>query len=330
MTALKNAAKKNQNITRLLAIMVVWMIFMAITKFDKFYTFANFKTMFSQFPEYGVMALGAMLCMITGGIDLSCVGVANFTAVTSALLMTAVAGESGVLPTATFPLFLLLALAIGAVIGAFTGFLVAKIRIPAMLATLGINELLTGICIVMTGGSAYSSFPKQMTDLIAYDIGSVLPVRLLVFVVVAVVIWFMLEKTTYGTKLRLLGTGEKVAIYSGMKTVNMYIVTHMTSSICAAIGGLLMLGTYASARADYGSQYTLQTILIIVLGGVSPVGGKGKMSGVILAIFVLKMLEAGINRFPQISSYYISLIWGGVLILAMVLDYIGGDKRARG
>ena len=165
---------------------------------------------------------------------------------------------------------------------------------------------------------------------IGKDLFGVLPVRLVIFVVVAVIIWFMMEKTTYGTKIRLLGTGEKVAIYSGMKTVNMYVRTHMTSSICAAIGGLLMLGTYASARADYGSQYTLQTILIIVLGGVSPVGGKGKMSGVILAIFVLKMLEAGINRFPQISSYYISLIWGGVLILAMVLDYITGDKRARG
>ena len=104
----------------------------------------------------------------------------------------------------------------------------------------------------------------------------------------------------------------------------------MTSGICSAIGGLLMLGTYASARADYGSQYTLQTILIIVLGGVSPLGGKGKMSGVILAIFVLKLLESGINRFPNVSSYYISLIWGGVLILAMVLDYLTGDKRSRG
>ena len=59
-------------------------------------------------------------------------------------------------------------------------------------------------------------------------------------------------------------------------------------------------------------------------------GGKGKMSGVILAIFVLKMLESGINRFPSVSSYYISLIWGGVLILAMVLDYLTGDKRSRG
>ena len=105
---LKQFAKQNMHQTRLLVIMVVWMIFMAITKFDKFYTFANFKTMASQFPEFGIMALGGMLCMITGGIDLSCVGVANFTSVVCALLMTKLGGESGVLPVATFPIFIIL------------------------------------------------------------------------------------------------------------------------------------------------------------------------------------------------------------------------------
>lgn len=329
MTTLKKKAKKNQHITRLLVIMVVWMAFMAITKFDRFYTVANFKTMASQFPEYGIMALGGMLCMITGGIDLSCVGIANFNAVVSAMLMTAMAGASGHLSAATFPVFLLLAVVIGGLIGAFNGFLISVIRVPPILATLGVNELMSGICIVLTGGSAYSSFPKDLTNLIVYDIGGILPVRLLIFVAVAVIIWFMMEKTTYGTKLRLLGTSEKVAMYSGMNTRRMLVRTYMTSGICSALGGLLMLGTYASARADYGSQYTLQTILIIVLGGVSPVGGKGKMSGVILAIIVLKMLESGINRFQNISSYYISLIWGGVLILAMVMDYMTGDKRSR-
>ena len=128
----------------------------------------------------------------------------------------------------------------------------------------------------------------------------------------------------------LLGTGEKVAIYSGMKTNRIFIRTYATSGMCSALGGLLMLGTYASARADYGSQYILQSILIVVLGGIDPNGGHGKMSGVILAMVVLKMLESGINRFPNVSSYYISLIWGGVLILSMVLDYVTGDKRSRG
>ena len=100
-------------------------------------------------------------------------------------------------------------------------------------------------------------------------------------------------------------TGDKVCFYED----------------CAALGGMVMLANYNSARADYGTVYTLQCVLIVVLGGVNPNGGSGKVSGVVLAICLLQMLQTGINRFPQISSYYISLIWGGVLILVMVLNY---------
>jgi simple sugar transport system permease protein len=100
----------------------------------------------------------------------------------------------------------------------------------------------------------------------------------------------------------------------------------MLSGICAALGGMIMLANYNSARANYGSVYVLQCVLIVVLGGVSPSGGKGRISGVVLAILLLRMLETGINRFPQISSYYISLIWGGVLLLVMVLDYFTENK----
>ena len=90
---------------------------------------------------------------------------------------------------------------------------------------------------------------------------------------------------------------------------------------------MLMLSNYASVRADYGSQYTMQAILIVVLGGVSPNGGKGRISGVITAIILLKLLESGINRFQNVSSYYISLIWGAVLILALVMP--AADRKPR-
>lgn len=275
------------------------------------------------------MALGVMLCMITGGIDLSSVGVANFTSILSAMLMTKIAGESGVLSGVWFPVVFLFAIVVGGLCGAFNGFLVSKIRIPPILATLGVNELLTGLCIAITGGAAYSSFPKEMTTALSVNVGGVVPVRLIVFIIAAIIVWFMLERTTYGTKLHLLGTSEKVARYSGLNTNRLLVRTYTTAGICSSLGGLMMLATYASARADYGSQYTLQTILIVVLGGVSPNGGKGKLSGVILAIFVLKMLESGINRFQNVSSYYISLIWGGVLILAMMLDYFTTNKKVR-
>ncbi|MCI8525143.1 MAG: ABC transporter permease [Oscillospiraceae bacterium] len=330
MQKLQKAARNNQHVVRLLVIMVCWLIFMAITRFQKFYTFLNFQTIASQFPEFGLMSLGVMLCMITGGIDLSCVGVANLTSILMAMLMTKLAGGADAsLGGGWFPVIFLLAMAIGALCGLFSGFLVSRIRIPPILATLGVNELLSGVCIVLTDGAAYSSFPKDMTNALSANIGGVVPVRLLVFIVAAVAVWFMLERTTYGLKLHLLGTSEKVAVYSGLKTNRLLLRTYMTSGILSSLGGLMMLATYASARADYGSQYTLQTILIVVLGGVSPNGGKGRISGVILAIFVLKLLESGINRFQNMSSYYISLIWGGVLILAMMLDYFTSNKRVR-
>lgn len=330
MQKLQKAARNNQHVVRLLVIMVCWLIFMAITRFQKFYTFLNFQTIASQFPEFGLMSLGVMLCMITGGIDLSCVGVANLTSILMAMLMTKLAGGADAsLGGGWFPVIFLLAMAIGALCGLFSGFLVSRIRIPPILATLGVNELLSGVCIVLTDGAAYSSFPKDMTNALSANIGGVVPVRLLVFIVAAVAVWFMLERTTYGLKLHLLGTSEKVAVYSGLKTNRLLLRTYMTSGILSSLGGLMMLATYASARADYGSQYTLQTILIVVLGGVSPNGGKGRISGVILAIFVLKLLESGINRFQNVSSYYISLIWGGVLILAMMLDYFTSNKRVR-
>ena len=131
-------------------------------------------------------------------------------------------------------------------------------------------------------------------------------------------------------ELRLYGSNPHVAAFSGINTTVLLFHTYITSSVCAALGGLMMLATYASARADYGSNYTMQAILIIVLGGVSPNGGKGKLSGVVVAIILLKMIESGINRFRSISTYYVTLIWGAVLILALVLDYMSErPKKAK-
>ena len=329
MDTVKRMYNKNREVYRLLLIIVLWMIFMAITKFKKFYSFKNFQTIASQFPEYGLMALGCMLCMMTGGIDLSCVGVANLTSILVVDLLIAQFGADGSMPVWYTVVLFVLAIAIGAVAGAFNGFLISKVGVPPILATLGVNELLTGISIVMTGGSPVSSFPKEFCELFSTNIGGVVPVRLVMFIVVAIVIWFMLEKTDYGLKIKLLGTNQNVAKFSGLNNVGLLMKTYITAGICSALGGMLMMSNYASVRADYGSQYTMQAILIVVLGGVSPNGGTGKLSGVVTAIVLLKLLESGINRFHNISSYYISLIWGGVLILALVMDYFSNGQHKK-
>lgn len=323
--------RKDRHISRLVIMIVAWMIFMAITRFSKFYTVINFTTMASQFPEFGIMALGGMLCMITGGIDLSSVGVANVTSITMGMFMKSQMVDGSINAFTMIAAFAM-AICIGLVVGAINGVLISKIKIPPILTTLGMNQLVTGISMVITGGNAVSDLPMNYAETINQKIlkvipgkrgvmQGVLPVQLIFFVVIALIVWFLLARTSFGKKIYMIGTNENVARFSGVKVERMLIKTYAISGICAAIGGMIMLANYNSARSDYGSVYTLQCILIVVLGGVDPKGGRGKISGVLLAIILLRLLETGLNRFPQISSYYINLIYGAVLLLVMVLNY---------
>jgi len=324
--------RKDRHLSRLILMIAGWMLFMAITRFDKFYTVINFTAMAGQFPEYGIMALGGMLCMITGGIELSSVGVANITAILMGMFMKTQMNEEGTITASVILISFVFALFIGAICGCANGLLISKIKIPPILATLGINQLVTGISMVVTGGNAVSDLPmvyaesinRKLLKIVPGKRGTmqgVLPVQLIFFVVIALLIWFLLSRTSYGKKIYMIGTSENVARFSGVKVDQTLIKTYALSGICAAIGGMIMLANYNSARSDYGSAYTMQCILIVILGGVDPKGGRGKISGVMLAIILLCMLETGINRFPQISSYYITLIRGAVLLLVMVLNY---------
>ena len=332
MNAIVKLYRRDRHISLLVLMMAAWLIFMAITCFDKFFAIKNFQKIATTFPEFGLMALGAMLCMITGGIDLSSVGIANLTGIMMAMFMKNQVNEAGEAAGWVIPAALLLSIVCGLLAGALNGLLVSKIKIPPILATMGVNQLLTGISMVITNGKAVSGIPNAYSEMITNKLlkvvpgkrgtmSGLIPVQLIIFLIITVIIWFLISRTTYGKKLYMIGTNEKVARFSGLKVDRVLIKTYALSGICAALGGMIMLANYSVARSDYGSQYTLQCILIAVLGGVSPTGGRGRLSGVMLAIVLLSLLEAGINRFPQISPYYITLIWGAVLLLVMVLNY---------
>ena len=314
MNAIVKLYRRDRHISRLVLMMAAWLIFMAITCFDKFFAINNFQKIATTFPEFGLMALGAMLCMITGGIDLSSVGIANLTGIMMAMFMKNQVNEAGEAAGWVIPAALLLSIVCGLLAGALNGLLVSKIKIPPILATMGVNQLLTGISMVITNGKAVSGIPNAYSEMITNKllkvvpgkrgtISGLIPVQLIIFLIITVIIWFLISRTTYGKKLYMIGTNEKVARFSGLKVDRVLIKTYAISGICAALGGMIMLANYSVARSDYGSQYTLQCILIAVLGGVSPTGGRGRLSGVMLAIVLLSLLEAGINRFPQISPY---------------------------
>jgi len=324
---LSNFYYRDEYTSRLIIMLLAVLISMLILRPGKFFTFVNFQTMVAQFPEFGLMSLGVMVCMITGGIDLSVVGVANLASICSGILMKAMVAESGSLPWYGIPVGMICGIVIGLVASILNGALVAKIHIPPILATLGTFELFSGIAIVLTKGKAISKLPMEYSALITSKLFGIIPVQLIVFVIMAGIISFLLSRTTFGTRIYMLGTNIKAAEFSGLDTSGLLIKTYALSGICAALGGLVMLANYNSARADYGAVYTLQCVLIVVLGGVNPNGGKGRISGVVFAILVLQMLSSGLNMFPQISNFYKPLIWGGVLLLVMTLNYFSENRN---
>ncbi|MGO1235523.1 MAG: ABC transporter permease [Microbacterium gubbeenense] len=318
---------RDAHVTRLAVVLVALLAFFAIVKWPNFSSVATWQSMAMQFPEFGLLALGVMLTMVLGGIDLSVVGTANMTAIATAMLMLKIAPEGSASSTGYLALGagVAFSLVVGAVAGAINGFLVAKVKIPAILVTLGTFELYTGIALVISGGKPISGMPPEYAYVMGSRIASYIPMVLIIFVIGAVIVWYLMNRTAFGTKLYMLGSNETAANFTGLKTTSLIVRTYTISGVFAASAGLVMLANYNSAKADYGSTYTLLAILIVVLGGINPNGGTGRLAGVVLAVVVLQVLSSLLNTFPGVSNFYRPLIWGGVLLLVIIINQ--WDKR---
>lgn len=321
------AVTRDTHLTRLLVMLVAIVAFFLIVRTESFLNLRTWQSMAIQFPEFGLLALGVMLTMMTAGIDLSVVGIANMTAIGAAVLMLSLAPEGATGGQVVFAIAVAIAFAFvaGAAAGALNGVLVAKVNIPPILVTLGTLELFTGIAIIITGGKPVSGLPAAYGEVFAGKLFGVVPVPLLVFVVAVVLVGLVMTKTAFGKKILMLGTNANAARLSGLNSTGLLVRTYLFSGVLAALGGLVMLANYNSAKADYGSTYTLLTVLIVVLGGVNPNGGSGRLFGVVLAVVILQILSSGLNMFPNVSNFYRPLIWGGVLLAVMVANYFSKD-----
>ncbi len=321
---------RDPHVSRLVIILVGLLLLFLVLKPRNFTNLATWTSMAVQFPEFGLMALGVMLTMLTGGIDLSVVGIANMTSIVAAVVMLSLVPPEA--SGGAVALGILAAMGasvlLGALAGVINGILVAKVKIPAILATLGTLELFTGVAIVITAGRPISGLPISYSNIMAGKVLGI-PMQLIVFLVAVAVIAVIMKLTSFGTKLYMLGTNATNAKFSGLGTTSLLVRTYMLSGIMASIAGLVMLANYNSAKADYGVVYTLLTVLIVVLGGVNPNGGSGRLVGVVLAIVTLQVLSSGLNLFPQISNFYRDLIWGGVLLLVIATSDFGGRKFFR-
>ena len=325
-----NSLSLNQldgNTARLLTMLVAIFLVASFTKPDMFLTGGNFQSMSKQLVEYGLLSLGVGIAMISGGIDLSVVYIANLSAIVAGMVMnTLVITATGPEQLLIILIAILAGVLTGLICGAFNGFLISKLHIPAMLATLGTMQLFMGIAIIISGGSTVSGIPKMFSQLLSNSYLFGIPLTFFIYLIVVGAIIFIMSKTKFGMRVFMIGTNARAAAFSGIKINNVLIKTYMLSGVLASFAGILSLARLSSAKADFGSSYIMQTILIVVLGGINPNGGYGTIRGILLATIIVQLISSFLNMFPEISNYYRDLIWGVAVIAVLIVNFNANKK----
>lgn len=320
---------RNNNLLRLFAISFGIFILMSVLNPGKFLTLTNFISMSYQFPEFGLLAIAIMISLVTGGIDLSIVGIANLSGILAALIMTNFIPESP--STSNIILVIIVAIVtalfVGVICGLFNGLLIAKVGIAPILATLGTMQLFMGISIVITKGYAILGFPDQFLFIGNGKIW-IFTVPLIIFILVAILIAIMFNKTPFGIKLFMMGTNPTASLFSGINNTMLLIKTYTITGFIAAIAGIEIIARTNCAKSDYGVSYILLSILIAILGGVNPAGGFATVFGLILAILSLQFLSTGFNML-RFSNHIKDFTWGILLIIVMVINYVSNTYSAR-
>lgn len=300
---------------RLLLVLGLMIAILGFMEGEKLFGAAGLRSMAFQLPELGFLALAMMIPMLSGGIDLSIIATANFCALTMAYMFTSWLPEAH---TFGWGLFLVGALIAGllsaAMVGLINGYLIAYLRVPPMLATLGTMTAVKGLSIGFSHGNVISGFPEPI---VFVGHGSVfgVPVALIVFFLVVIPLSIFIKHTPLGSAIAMIGSNERATQFSGIDTRRSLMWVYLLSALLSAVAGVIMMARFDSANAAYGESYLLVAILAAVLGGVNPLGGFGKVSGVILSLLILQILSTA-SILLDLSQFITLAMWGAILILA--------------
>lgn len=307
---------------QLLLVCIAVLITMSFAN-PRFLNAYNFESMAFFLPELGILSIAVLIAMLTGGIDLSIVGLANLSAIAAGLFFQRMGGaEAGI---GTVLIGVAIALSVGLLGGLINGWLISRLRITPILATLGTGQVFTGLALVLTGGPAIVGFPAAWNAIGNAKLGPI-PVPFVIFIAVCVGVWLLLSRTAFGLQLMLIGTNPRAAVFAGINRARMLMYSYALTGLLAAMAGIILSGRTNAAKSDYGASYLLQAVLIAVLGGTNPAGGRGNVLGVVLALISLVMLSSGFQMM-RVSNHLIDFIWGAFLIGVLVLNYLLSNRK---
>lgn len=274
--------------------------------------------------EIALMVLPLTLLIIAREIDIS---IASIAGLASASLGLLVQGGMGLFPA------IVLVLLIGAVAGAFNGFLVAYVGLPSLIVTLGTLNLYRGICWILLGPNSISVLPQALVNFGYLNIGhsfpfDLVPDLIVPFLVLLPIFWFVLRRTTIGRRIYAIGGNADTALYSGIRVQQTKFWLFVVSGCVCAVAGDVYTAHYASASGDNAYGFELNAVTVVFLGGLSVFGGKGSMSGVFWALVLIAIVE-DILGLKNVNGDLQAAIVGLMLIVAVLANNLTAALTAR-
>ncbi|HIR27131.1 MAG TPA: ABC transporter permease [Candidatus Choladousia intestinigallinarum] len=280
-----------------------------------FLTWRNFLTILQQMVLNGILAVGMMFTIITGGIDLSIGCTFAITGISVAYCCV-----NGVNPF----LAILLGLVIGVILGAFNGFLITKMKLQPFIATLGTMSLYRGIAYVVTGGRPVTSVPDSFRNIFNGKIVFDIRYYIIVMIVVFIIAYILLAKTRTGAYLYAVGGNEEAAKLSGVNVIKAKYIAYIVCGVCAAVAGLVMLASLGSAEPTAGTGYETNAIAAAAIGGTRMAGGKGTALGTFFGALLLAVLKVGMVVI-NVDSFWQYIFTGLIIIVASYFEFIQED-----
>jgi ribose transport system permease protein len=292
-----------------------------------------------------LVGLGETLVIISGGIDLSVGWILGLSAVICAQVMQTMY-QAKADPTLTIVVGALAGMSVSLIPGLVNGWLIAKLRVPPFIATLGMGGVIQGVAFLRTGGYPVAGQPPYSGQLgngyLAYfwpghtlsffampegvasirDVVPLVPNPIVVTVIVTAIVWFILSKTQFGQHIYATGGNFQAATRAGIPVDWVLIRIYLLSALLAGIAGVVWAWRFTSGAADAGQATTLTAVAAVVIGGASLFGGEGKVTGTIVGSLIIATIDFGLVVLGVVPFWQFVAV-GAVVIVAVIVDQLG-------
>ncbi len=278
----------------------------------------NLSDMTFNFTEKAMIAFAMALLIIAGEIDLS---VASIIALASTAMGAAVQVGVGT------PGLVLIGLGVGLLCGAFNGFLVTRMGLPSIVVTIGTMSLFRGISYIVLGDQAYRGYPSGFSFFGQGYVFWVISFEFVLFAIIALIYFVILHKTNFGRAVYAIGNNPVGAEFSGIRVARVKFILFLLTGLMSGVAAICLTSRLASTRPSIAFGWELEIVTMVVLGGVSILGGSGSIPGVVIAAFVMGLVTFGLGLL-NVPGIVMSIVIGALLIGVIALPRLWEKWRA--